>query len=388
MYKIVNRKKLYATMAADLVGSALYAPRRLLRRPAALDRESVKKILLIRTAYAGDVVMTLPLMKPLRQGFPQARISFLTSQDGAELVRGNPLVDEIFTYTPFWFYPGQTFQEYRRFIRSLKARSFDLVIEARGDLRDLFMLVRPLRARHKVSYAVGGGRYLLTHVVPYAGLTHKVDYHLNIARFLGCEVTGIEWGIALSREEEDQAASMLVRAGVEGPFLAGHPGSRVPLKQWLPARYAELFDRLMKATGLPLVLLGNERESPQVAQISSLMQHRPISLAGRTSLRDLAGVLKRATVFVCNDSAPMHIAASMGTRTVAIFGPSKSVETGPYGERCASVERPMPCRKDCDEGSCRNDRFHACMRDLSVDEVVQAFQRVYSSYGPASRPPG
>jgi ADP-heptose:LPS heptosyltransferase len=369
MYKIINRKKLIATALADCVGRAVTAPSRLLSRPGPIYPGDIRSILVIRTAYIGDVVMTIPLLKPLRERYPYARITFLTSRGGAQVLSTNPYVDEVVAYDPFWFYKTSV-GEYIAFMRSFRGRAFDLVIEARADIRDILFLVAPLRARFKVSYNVGGGGYLLTHVVPYPGLKHKVQYHLDIARYLGAEVGEPVWDLYLTDEERARAGGVLgVRGGVSGEFIAVHPGTRLPLKRWRADRYAALYDALADRYGLPIVMLGAENEEP-IAEILGLMSNRPVTLAGKLSLREVGAVLARARVFVCNDSAPMHIAAALGVPTAAFFGPSKSIETGPWGARHRTIEKEFPCRYRCDENTCLFERHHACMEDIGVDDAL------------------
>jgi len=381
MYKIVNRKKLCATIAADIAGTIAYAPVRLFRKREVVVPGDIREILVIRTAYIGDVVMTMPLLKPLRERFPQARISFLTATRAAAVLENNPYLDAIIGYDPFWFYPTRR-ADYRTFIAGLRRTSFDLVIEARADIRELLLLVRPLKARHKVSYDVGGGGYLLTDVVPYGGLKHKVEYHLDIARHLGCDVGPVEWGVYLREEEKRNVDAVLGRAGIGGPFIAVHPGSRLPLKRWFPERYAALCDALVTRCGLPVVLLGSPDERQLAERIAEGMRRKTVNLTGALDLRELAGVLSRAKLFVCNDSSPLHIAAAMKTPTIAVFGPSKSAETAPYAVLSRVVEKDYPCRFDCDESSCRNSsRPHGCMRDIAVADVLHAAEDLLARVG-------
>jgi predicted lipopolysaccharide heptosyltransferase III len=376
VYKIINRRKLWATRAADAVGRLVFLPRRLWRRPCPVDPLSVRRILVIRTAYLGDVVMTLPMLKPLRQRFPHGRIAFLTAPAAAPLLEGNPYVDEVLTFAPPWFYsPGGS--GYLRLVRDLRRREFDLVIEARGDIRELAAFVAPLRARHKISYDVGGGGYFLTYVVPYPGLKHKVEYHLDIARHLGCRVDGVEWGIALTDREHCEAAEMLREIGVTGAFVAVHPGSRLPLKRWPETRFAAVCDAIAGDAGLPAVLLGSPAETSLVACVAGGMRTAPKSLAGRLTLRQMAGVLGRAKLLVCNDSGPMHIAAAVKTPVVAVFGPSKSRETGPYGVPCRVLEVGCPARTSCDESRClRGDP--RCMEAVGVEAVMAGIRELLS----------
>jgi ADP-heptose:LPS heptosyltransferase len=378
MYKIINKKKLVATVAADLIGRSLFFPARFLRRGNGIQTDRVRNILVIRTAYIGDVVMTVPVLKPLRELFPDARISFLTSAGAAEVLRNNPFVDEVIPYDAFWFY-ATSIGAYRQFMRGMRERSFDLVIEARADIRDILLLAWRFRSRYRMSYGVGGGGYLLTHVVPYPGLKHKVEYHLDLVRYLGYRGTAIEWGVYLSSEERQKVSEIMANNGIGQSFIAVHPGSRLTLKRWPVKRYGELCDELMEKYGMPAVVFGAGSETALVEEMTSGMKRMPITLDGSLSLREMAGMLGRAALFICNDSAPMHLAAAMKTPTVAIFGPSKSVETRPYGEGHRVVEKAFACRSTCDENTCRYERYNACMDDVSVAEVLHAAEELLRS---------
>lgn len=369
-YKIINRRKLMLTRLADAIGKVLSLPFRFGRRME-IRPSSVRSILVVRTAYIGDLLLALPILKPLKQGFPDAKITVLTSLEASPVLERNPFVDEVITFNPFWFY-GSGVGEYLRFLKSIRKRSFDLLIETRADIREILLIAAPIRSKHRVSYAVGGGAYLLTHVVPYAGTTHRVDYHLNIASYLGCPPGPVEWGFYLADSERDEARSILEACNVSRPFIAVHPGSRLPLKMWPTPYYAALFDHLIEKYRLPLVVLGGRGDEGIVREITGLMKNPVCSLAGRLGIRQMAAILEEAMLFICNDSAPTHVAASMRTPTAAIFGPSKSIETGPYCERCIAIEKDFACRYSCDENTCLNAVRQECMQTLKPSEVLTA----------------
>ncbi|MEK6673897.1 MAG: glycosyltransferase family 9 protein [Nitrospirota bacterium] len=379
-YKIINKKKLYATALADLIGSVVFLPKFLLRKNEKISPKEIRSILVIRTAYIGDAIMTLPVLRPLRERFTKAKISFLTSAGAADLIANNPWLDEVIAYDPFWFYQSEK-GTYLDFINNMRKRYFDLVIEARGDIREFLFILWPLKARYKVSYSIGGGGYFLTHIVPYRGLKHKVEYHLDIARHLGCSAEGAEWGIYLTEDEKKGIRDLINSAGIRKPFVCVHPGARLPLKMWMPERYALLCDGIIKRFSLPVVLLGASGEIKAIDDIIRHMEDKPVSLAGRLSLRELAGVIAESSLLICNDSSPMHIAAAMKTPVVAIFGPSKSRETAPYGNVNRVVEKDFPCRYSCDENTCRHKRFHSCMREVSVDDVSNAVEDIIRELG-------
>ncbi|MCI5122007.1 MAG: glycosyltransferase family 9 protein, partial [Candidatus Electrothrix sp. AUS4] len=332
MYKIVNRKKLIATVIADVLGNILFFPLRFIREQEEITPDKVCRICVIRTAYIGDVIMTLPILPALRERYPEAEITFLTSTVSAEVLQHNKYLDKVITFNPFWFYSG-TVGEWLRVIRKLRSLRFDLLIETKAEIRELALLAFWIPARFKVSYDVGGGGYLLTHRVPYLGPCHKVDCHLNLAQYLGCPTEATEAELFLTVEEQQEIDSILQEQNITGPFIAVHPGSRLVLKRWFSNRFAQVCEKLFQQYRLPVVLVGAVKEVSLAESIQGMLQQCPVvSLAGQLNLRQLAVLLEKATLFLCNDSAPMHIAAAMNTPTVAIFGPSKSVETAPYSQ--------------------------------------------------------
>ncbi|WLE97604.1 MAG: glycosyltransferase family 9 protein [Candidatus Electrothrix communis] len=389
MYKIINRKKRIVTIIADLFGNLLFFPLRFIRKQEAITLDRVKTICIIRTAYIGDVIMTLPILPALYKRYPEAKITFLTSTASAAVLQHNKYIDKILTFNPFWFYPG-SIKDWFAFIRKLRSLRFDLLIETRADIRELALLAFWIPARFKVSYDVGGGGYLLTHKVPYPGLCHKVDYHLHIARYLGCSVEGAEAELFITSEEDQEVASLLDKKEITGPFIVVHPGSRLVLKRWFPERFAQVCENLFQQYRLPVVLVGGADESPLTQGIQTTLQAQQcqaVSLAGALNIRQLAALLGRAALFLCNDSAPMHIAAAMKTPTLAIFGPSKSVETAPYSPVGQVVEKDFPCRVTCDESRCcspeHGSDYHACLQEITVQDVQQAAEEILNrSYQP------
>ncbi|MCI5167369.1 MAG: glycosyltransferase family 9 protein [Candidatus Electrothrix sp. GM3_4] len=381
MYKIINRKKRIATIIADILGNLLFFPLRLVRKQENITPDRVKTICIIRTVYIGDVIMTLPILPALQEKYPKAKITFLTSTASAAVLQHNKYIDNILTFNPFWFYSGSV-RDWLIFIKKLRLLRFDLLIETRADIRELALLAFWIPARFKVSYDVGGGGYLLTHRVPYPGLCHKVDYHLYLVRYLGCPTEGAKAELFLTAEEEQKIVSILRDQGITGPFIAVHPGSRLVLKRWFPDRFAQVCENLFQQYRLPVVLVGAAEEVLLTEGIQATLQGQQnqqcqaVSLAGALNIRQLAALLGRAALFLCNDSAPMHIAAAMKTPTLAIFGPSKSVETAPYSPAGKVVEKDYPCRFTCDESHCLHAEYHACLQEITVQDVQQAAEEI------------
>lgn len=383
-YKIINKKKKIVTIIADILGYAIWSPVNLFKKRSFPDT-NIREILVIRTAYMGDVMMTVPILKPLKGKYPHARLSFLTSTKAKEILENNPYIDDILTYDPFWFYPAKK-TEYLEFISRIRKKTFDLVIEARGDIRDLLFIVFPLKAKFKVGFNFGGGGFVLSHSVPYTGIKHKIEYHLDIVRYLGCKVEDIEWGVYLTSDEKNRIKEIMSEHGIKQPFISVHPGARHPLRRWFPERYAQLYDMIPEKYNIPIVILGAKGEEDLVDNIRTQMHHKPVSVAGKLTLRELSGILSESLLFICNNSGPMHIAASMKVPTVVIHGPSKSYWDAPYGNIHRIVEKDFQCRNGCDEDACNHQTFKECMEKIQVDDVLTAVREVFEEiYKKAAR---
>lgn len=373
-YKIINKKKRVATRIVDAIGYALWTPARILRRDSPPRKEEVKEILVVRTAYIGDVIMTLPMLKPLKELYPGSRITFLTANAAKDLFKDSPYVDEVIAYDAFWFYKKS--EAFGDFLKRLRNRRFDLVIEARGDIRDILLIAYLCRARHRVSYKVAGGGFLLTGIVPYEKIKHRVDYHLDIVRYLGGRLSNLDWGINITEDDGHKADTLLSKGASKGLFIGIHPVGRKGLKCWVPERYATLARGLVMECGAEVFFTGSSSEEELINSIIKGSGETVYNLAGKTDLRTLAALITRFDLFITNDSAPLHIASAMGTPTVAIFGPSKSKETGPYGNIHRVVEKDFPCRHTCDEDVCKHVPFKECMEAITVEDVLNAAREV------------
>ena len=380
-YKIINKKKHLATALADGILSMLFLPICLFIRKEPIRPEGIREILVIRTAYIGDVIMTLPILKPLKALYHGANLSFLTGSNSVPILENNPFVDRIITYDAFWFYPKSfktDLMTYWRCLKTLRSRSYDLIIEARGDIRDIMLLAFMAKGRYRVSYAIGGGDCLLSHVVPFEKVKHKVDYHLDIVRYLGGNTDPLEWHIYLTELEELEAMEILNKneQPTEGPVVAIHPGARKELKRWSPAGFASVADMLIDNLNASVLLMGGPKEVELVKGVAERMKNKVTVLAGETTLREMAALLKSCALFICNDSSPLHVASVMKTPTVAIFGPSDSNETGPYQNAHRVVQKEFPCRHECDESVCTHEVYHGCMRAITPYDVYNAIREL------------
>ncbi len=363
----------------------------------ALARREFRRILLIKPSSLGDIVHALPVLRALRRRYPNACIDWLAAKSWAGLLAGHPEIDEVLIFDRRRFSRlGTSFSataEFWRFLMTLRARRYDLVIDLQGLFRSGF-LAWASGASVRLGFAAARewAWVFYTHrmFVP-AGVLHAAEKNYLVARALGIADAPMTFDLALSEAERRQAAEILQAAGLplEARFAVVLPGARWETKRWFPERFAEVIDRLAAEHRLPSVLMGGPDERELCTSVAGACHSQPINLAGQTELREMAAILDRAAVVLCHDSAPMHLAAALHRPLVCILGPTHPARTGPYGTAAAILQAHLPC-VPCYLRKLSQCRFHhQCMHEVSAAEVSRAMAAALQQPRPqADDPPG
>jgi lipopolysaccharide heptosyltransferase I len=327
-----------------------------------------RRILIIKPSSLGDVVHALPVLKPLRRRWPEARISWLVERAFAGLLEGLRGLDEVIPFEKerfrqAWWKPWAA-AELVRFVRRLPREGFDVVIDLQGLLRS-GVLARLTGAAVRIGFA--NARELAwvfyTHRVPIETMEqHAVDRYLKVAAALGCEGATAEFEFPVSEEDRRHIDGLIPR---EMRFAVLMPGANWKSKRWPVERFAELAGALRRRFGLESVVAGGGDEAKDAQRVGGA-----VNLAGKTTLRQLVALLERAELVIANDSGPMHIAAALGRPLVAIYGPTNPLRTGPYGRVDSVVRAEVSCAP-CYRRRCWGRR---CMWEVGVEAVLAAAQ--------------
>lgn len=351
--------------------------------PLGLDLDRARRILIIKPSSLGDVVHALPFLRALRRHLPDHHLAWLAEEETAGLLEGHPDLDEVlvsgrrrWARQPFW---AGTAREVWRFARRLRAGRYDLVIDLQGLLKSAALtLLSGAPVRVGLSTGREGSRWALTHVVPATLEVHAVERYLAVAEALGVPPGPREFVLPAGQTEEAWVDEGL--AGWGRPLVVLHAAARWSSKRWEPERFARVADALATGLGATILLTGGASDGPLARAIASRMRAVPVDLTGRTDLRHLVALLRRADLMVTVDSGPMHIAAALGTPLIALFGPTDPRQTGPYvpregeggrGGRPVVLQHPVPCGP-CLRRTCPLPEERLCMRLLEADEVVEA----------------
>ncbi|HJT22193.1 MAG TPA: putative lipopolysaccharide heptosyltransferase III [Nitrospira sp.] len=328
-------------------------------------------ILVIKLRYLGDVLLATPALEALKTAYRSARNIVVVNRGTEAMLAGNPHVDEILPLER-----GSMVSQWR-FLADLRRRRPDIAIDLTDADRSAF-LTWTSGAPIRIGFNDEGrfrGRCYTTVVQGKPGL-HRIERDLAALLALHIAATETAPKLWLTEDDEQKAGELLNRLGVRErqSFVVLQPGARYWFKAWPSERFAALADLLSAEYGCRVLLGGNTEEHALVQEIVSRSNSRPIGMAGLADVRTFASVLKRAMLFVGNDSGAMHIAAAVGTPLVALFGPSNPDEWGPRGGRAAILYKNLDCRAcfhpTCDRGE------QSCMRLISVEEVLSSIRRL------------
>ncbi len=343
----------------------------------------LKRVLVIKLRHHGDVLVSSPVFSVLKAQAPQVEIDALVYADTAEMLTLHPAIAQVHTIDRKWKQLGSLGQVQAELalFNTLKSRRYDLIVHLTEHWRGAW-LCRLLKPRWSVGPAVGGRskrwKQSFTHLqsAPRNALRHMVEANLDALRRIGIQPPPDERRMLLvpGASAEACVAAHLAGFGLEsGKFIHIHPASRWFFKCWPVERMAMLVERL-HAAGHAVVLTAapSADEKAMLEAIQSRLSKPAFSLSGVLSLKELAALTQAAKLFIGVDSAPMHIAAAVGTPTVALFGPSGDKQWGPWGVPFRVVSSAQHSCRPCGIDGCGGGKVSDCLATLTVDEVLAA----------------
>jgi len=338
---------------------------------------SFNRILVIKLKQPGDVLVSSPVLAALKKAWPQARVSYLIPKGTEEMMADHPLLDRLFVMDRRGGSWGQT----SSFLRELRRTRFDLVLElSGGDWGAL--AARITGARERLGFGYGGRafwhRFCFTRLLPPPPLRmHMVEHNLEMVRALGVEPRQPRLHFFWPTEVQTRIDALLASHSLTPRgFVVMHPGAGWRFKCWTPGGYALVLEALQRDRHLPVVLTGST--SPHELELSSqiLQESRvsPINLVGRLTLKELGALIAQARFFFGADSAPMHLAAAVGTPAVALFGPSGDFNWGPWGPGHLVIKKDWECLP-CGRDGCQGSKISRCLTELTPEEVLEKMEK-------------
>ena len=317
------------------------------------------------------MVLLTPALRALKNAYPESNLTLLLRPRVADLMERHPYVDTCIVDT-----------KNRGHYRSLTG----LVRRIRGTAFDVAVVLHPASFRNallpflaripiRVGTNVSGRGILLTAACNDDTSVHEVHRYLRILRLLNINTAPDFLEFWHTDADREMVQGLLHAEGVSSTdtLIALNLGTTWRTKRWDIANFAKVIEDIARrTTDTRVVLTGSSAETELAAAVPTSLP--AINLVGKTSILQLGALLERCEICLTCDSGPMHIAAAVGTPTVALFGPTDPVRHKPYGAGHTIIEKPVVCRP-CYKRKChRQDAPHLCMTEIDVTEVVKAVE--------------
>ena len=336
---------------------------------------SPRGILLIQLGDIGDVVLTLPCIRALRENYPQARIVVAVWGKAAELLEDCPWLDQVVAVTKRSRSLWAELRFQMDFFRDLRSLHCDLAIDLRSGTRGAIMAFLS-GAAQRIGFYAGDGKLwrnrLFTSLLKrnYTPELRVVDYLLCLLEAFGITARQRipELAVAVDKQEYIQAVCEGEGVPLGKKIVVVQPFSLWRYKEWGKEKYIALIQWLMAEYGVAVIVSGSAAERERAGEIVESCGAGCYNLAGKTSLATYAALLQRCRFFIGVDSAGLHIAAAVGTATAGIFGPSSPVSWAPVGSHHLVVQKKMDC-VPCRQKGCGNSEKSRCLEALALEEV-------------------
>ena len=332
------------------------------------DFENPSKILIWVKNWLGDILFTTPAIHAIRVRFPKAHITVLSVPWCAEVLKGNPDIDEIILNHERGYHKGLLGR--LRLLFEIKKGKYDVCFLFHRSRTRAFLSFAS-RIKHRIGYDTKKRGFFLTAKVPQPDNIHMVDYNLNLLKAVGINVPVSDYVLCPSEEEKDWASRFIQRNCADTKLkVILNPGGNWMKKRWNPDNFAVLASQIHEKYGAHIIITGADKDVALADDISK-KSNAPVHVAaGKTTIKTLAALIQAVDLYIGCDSGPTHVAAAVKTPFIALFGPTDPVLTGPVGSgRMKIIIGNSGCNIPCYDLNCNNIR---CMDSIKVEEVLAA----------------
>ncbi len=337
----------------------------------------MKRILVVNVNWVGDVIFSSPIFKALKEAYPQAHISCLAVPRVKEVLESIPFLDEIIVYDEKGRHRNPLTK--LKLIFELRKKRFDIAFLLHRSLTRA-LLVYLTGIPQRVGYdAKNRGKFLTHKAEPLEGQVHRSDYYLNVVESYGIVVNDRRSQLRVSTSIEEEAEKIFKAKKIQKDdyVIVINPGGNWDLKRWPPENFTRLIGGFWGDFNTKIIVSGARKDVALFRKINSLTFKNAVNLAGETSLMQLIAIMKKADLVISGDTGPLHIANSVGTEIIGLFGPTRPEITGPRGSGKAHIiQHDVGCNKEpCYHLRCPDN---ICMQSITPEEVLAITRQIKS----------
>ena len=330
------------------------------------------KILIIHTAFLGDVVLITPLIKGTKKLFPDSKIDVLVIPQTQEVLKQNPHINEILVFDK----RKHKVINFIKTLSKLRKKQYDIALLPHSSMTTSF-LVFFSHIKKRIGFDRWLSSVLLTHKIPFKKGVHRIEKNLDLLSPFSEIQFNIQTELFPDTEDFEKADSLLSELDPVKKKIAFAPGSVWYTKRWPETYYRQLAQKLVES-GFSIVLVGSPQEKELCERIMPV--NNAITVAGNTTVLESAAVLKKCDLLISNDCGALHIANAMETDVFAIFGPTvKKFGFYPFRENDKIFELDIACRPCSLHGGKKCPRgHHNCMKLIKPEKVLQEMNELFN----------
>lgn len=325
------------------------------------------KFLVVSTTGIGDTLWGTPAIRALKETYPESYIGVLTKSTGFELLNGNPFIDEFFIFDR----GGRSIFSLLSLLKALRYRKFEIAFIFHASDRIIWPLVFFTGVGEILGFdkKIKGVDFVLTRPIQQTLHLHAIEERLTLVRQMGANTEQRTMELYLTGKEKDRVEQFLKDKGVEKEsLLVGlHPGAKNIYRRWPAEYFIKLGNALAEKLKCKVIITGSKMEKSLVNKISDNIDSS-IPIAGDLSIREMAALIQLLSLYITNDTGPMHIALTMETPTVAMLSPSDPIYCGPY--RSKGKYKMITKPPICTPCTYKNCNIPLCMEQITVEEVI------------------
>jgi ADP-heptose:LPS heptosyltransferase len=365
-------------------------PERALEQPLLEGELNGGRFLLVVLDHLGDAIMATVLPDAIKGAFPSARVDIVTRPMNVAVFRSNPNVDTVITDDcPWWSkrpiiaaLRPQYFARLIKNIRRLRKEKYDVIMDLRGDLRNIILFGSFVRPKILLANNRTGGERLVSLHIPYIMNMNEVEKKLRLLEPLGVRPVATRPKIWLKSYELDKAQQVIGERNVQPPVVLVDPGAK-PVQRWPLDRFALLIKQLYQSSNNPVLISAGREYRKMAVSLAQMCGNEACRILPEMGIREFMAVVAKCDLVVSADTGIVHVAGAVGTKVLTLFGPTNPVRFWHGIEGSVILASAMACpMKELHETCGRSPKQFpgACMRNISVEEVASvALKQQYSS---------
>lgn len=329
------------------------------------------KILIIKLRSIGDVIHNTVIYSPIKKTWPDSHLTVVVEPPSYDIIRYHPAIDKILIFDK------KTISKQFKFYWKLFKECYDIAIDMHEGPRGAGMCFLCF-ATFRIGNKFAPRSFVYNTKIDFSDLKPKypIDYQVALMKKLGVVFDHIQPDVHVPQNIHDQADRLLKEKGISDKFCIIHPGARLH-DQWQLQKFAELVDIIGQQYRLKIILTCGPGEENIIKEIIERIENVPYVFI-QTGLNELAAISSRAEFVICHNGGYMHLAAAVGTPTVALFGTSNPEIWGPLGKNHVVLQHKLDDFPSTSKIIHRDrlDSEHNCKERITVEEVLNAINKV------------